>query len=166
MSNITIEVIDVEQSEVPTKSGKGTYGQLVVTHKTQEGKVEAKKIFDFATPKDVFQRLASAKKGEVFTIEREKDKREGKYWEWVGLATQTEMPKATFVATPSKPNYESAEERAARQVYIIKQSSLATAVELLKGHTKDPSVIIAVAQNFVDYVVGNRIEDLPDDVPE
>lgn len=166
MSSANIEIIDVDYADVMKKNGKGTYGKLTVTHKTDEGKVEAKAVMDFATPKDVFQRLRTAVKGDTFSITREKD--DNGYWIWTGVDTQT-MPvgqkAATFTATPSKPNYESADERAARQVYIIKQSSLATTVELLKSKDPSPEEVIRVAELFVQYVLGQRVEDMKDDIP-
>ena len=169
MSQVNIEVIDVDYADVPKKKGKGTYGKLTVTHKTDEGKIEAKACMDFATPKDVFARLRESKKGDTFAITREKDA--NGYWIWTGVDTQVSTvgkPAAAnspSVGSYSKPQYETADERAARQVYIIKQSSIASAVELLKHKDASPEQVIAAAQVFVDYVLGKRVQDLDDDIP-
>ena len=60
-------------------------------------------------------------------------------------------------ATPTRvtgSNYETKEERAARQVYIIRQSSLATAVDLL-GQGASTDTVIETAKVFEAYVLGN-----------
>jgi hypothetical protein len=164
MSQVTIEIIDVEYADVPKKSGKGTYGKLTVTHKTDEGKVEAKSVMDFATPKEVFQRLRTAIKGDCFSVICEKD--DNGYWIWTEADTQTAMPTKQAPATPpSRSNYETPEERAKRQVYIIRQSSISSAVELLKGSAATPEMVITVARKFENYVMALGIEDLESDVP-
>ena len=64
---------------------------------------------------------------------------------------------------------ETKEERAARQVYIIRQSSLSTAVELL-GQGKSVDEVIKVAKQFETYVFDksssvNAINNIEDDIP-
>lgn len=160
---INIEVIDVEYSTPPTKSGKGTYDLLTVTFKNEEGKVEAKKVLGFATPKDSFMKLRQAVKGDTFAIVREKN--DQGYWDWKEVDTQT-MPVNKPAAAPAyqKPTYETPDERAQRQVYIIKQSSIGHAVELL-GQGAEPEEVIKVAEKFVNYVMGTRVQDMSDDIP-
>lgn len=166
MSQINIDLIDAEFSDVPKKNGKGTYGQLTVTYKNDEGKVEAKKLLDFATPQDTFQKLRLAKKGDTFAITRVKN--DNGFWEWTDISTQTApVGKTAQVAAPgfSKPSYETADERAAKQLYIIKQSSISSAVALLAGSGASSADVLKTAQEFVDYVLGERVEDLSDDIP-
>jgi hypothetical protein len=168
MSSFNIEVIDVDYQDVPKKNGQGTYGVLTVTHKTSDGKVEAKKIFDFSAPKDTFARLRQAVKGEGFSITREKNA--NGYWDWTGADRQdmAVTPKAAAAPSP-KSNYETSEERAAKQVYIIKQSSLERAVALMihnfPQETIKPSDVISMADVFVNYVMDKRVEDMEDDIP-
>ena len=165
MSQINIDLIDAEYADIPKKNGKGTYGQLTVTFKNDEGKVEAKKLLEFATPADTFQKLRGAKKGDTFAITREKN--DAGYWDWKDISTQTApvgKPAAAGGVAYSKPSYETSDERAARQVYIIKQSSLSSAVALL-GPGASAEDAIAVAQKFTDFVLGERIQDMTDDIP-
>lgn len=166
MSQINIDVIDVEYADVPKKSGKGTYGQLTVTFKNDEGKVESKKLLDFATPEDAFKRLRLSTKGDTFAVERKKN--DAGYWDWIEVSTQTAAPKGvTNVATvPTRSTYETAEERAAKQVFIIRQSSLGHAVAYHTGKDVGLDVILATAKEFENYVHGNPMADLADDIPE
>ena len=69
-------------------------------------------------------------------------------------------------------NYETKEERAQRQVYIIRQSSISSAVELLGTGAKTADVI-ATAKEFEAYVFAKEanptkevnFDDLEDDIP-
>ena len=161
-----IKVVAVEAGNGKTKTNKD-YKFLEVTYKNLsfDGKVESKKIMPFGS-KEVFKELENAQSGDVFTLLREKDN-DG-YWQWVGIsagdveieqtsapATAQAAPKAGGAA-PAKSTFETPEERAKKQIYIVRQSSLATAVDLLKTDKKVPSVdeVIAVAQQFSDYVFG------------
>jgi len=167
MSQQNIEIIDVEFTTPPTKNGKGTYDLLTVTFRNEEGKVDQKKVLGFATPPEAFLKLRQAKKGDTFAIEREKNA--AGYWDWKDVSTQQAAvgPAAAGKAPPyTKPQYETAEERGARQVYIIKQSSIGHAVALLAGKEASPEDVIKVADKFVAYVLGERIQDMADDIPD
>lgn len=162
MSQFNIEVIDVEYADIPKKNGKGTYGKLTVTHKTDEGKVEAKAVMDFATPSEAFERLKKATKGDRFAVSREKDA--NGYWVWTGVDTQVAGPKAA-TAPAARPSYETSEERAARQVYIIKQSSIASAVAFYQGKDVLPEKVLETAEKFKQYVLGEGVQHMEDDIP-
>jgi hypothetical protein len=158
MSAINIEVIDVTVEEVPRPSGKGSYEKATVTFKNTEGKVDAKTLLDFAS-KNVWPVITTAKKGDTFSVEREKDAKG--YWVWTEIAKQ-DMPVApTTNKTPTKPTYETPDERAQRQVYIIRQSSLTNAIALLGPKSKVEDVL-KTASIFVDYVLQNGVEFLED----
>ena len=178
MSQMIIKVIDVEQGKATSKAGK-PYDFLDVSFKnmTFQEKVEAKKIFPFGA-KEVFSTLQKAGKGDVFTVLREKDK-EG-YWQWVGIAAgEVEMETGTTAApagakpagVATKSTFETPEERAKKQVYIIKQSSIGHAIEILKTDKKNPTVeeVIGVAGVLVDYVLGITLDAAPaqgnEDIP-
>lgn len=166
MSQVNIEVIDAEYADVPKKTGKGTYGQLTVTFKNEEGKVEAKKLFDFAASEELFMKLKVSKKGDTFAIVREKNDKG--YWDWKDISTQT-APVGKSVAgssTYTKPTYETPDERAQRQVYIIKQSSLGHALTYLAGKDVSTAEVMKIAQEFTDFVLGNRVQDMTDDIPD
>lgn len=137
---------------------RGKFKTATVDHKTSDGKVDSKKIQSF-TFKDVFEVLTQAKPGEVFDIESKKIKNEkdGKeYWTWVAAVKKdgqiSSNPTSNVKAVRS--SYETPEERAARQVYIVRQSSVANAVALLArdGIPPNPAEVIAVARQFEAYV--------------
>jgi hypothetical protein len=182
MSAIQIKIVSVENSTVPT--AKGSYGVAEVTYKnlTFENKIEAKKVMSF-THKDVYNTLKSAEMGAVFTVQRVKNDKG--FWDWVSLGD--DAPAATTggttVATAAKATqapkstYETPEERAKKQVYIVRQSSITAAIAILKTDKKNPTPeeVMQVADMFVHYVmtdspnpvatVAQETPDLTDDVP-
>lgn len=168
MSTINIEVLDVKVEQ------KGKSNRLVCTHKDlTSGKVDGKQLVEFYTDKTVWSTLASAKPGDVFSVEREKN--EAGFWEWKSLSRQDGVVAPQTVATATKQarsTYETPEERSARQVMIVRQSSIASAVDLCKDHGKqpDPEQVIKVAKMFEAYVldipnkepgVAGLLEDVP-----
>jgi len=84
-------------------------------------------------------------------------------------ATKTATPQAATAAP--KSNFETPEERAKKQVYIIKQSCIGYAIESLKTDKKNPTPdeVVTLAQFYVDYVMGTntdadkKLPDLGDD---
>lgn len=160
MSSINIEILDVTVEEVPRPSGKGSYEKATVAYKNSEGKVEAKTLMDWAN-KEVWPTIVKAKKGDTFSIDREKNAKG--FWDWVGIAKQDGVvtPSAPSKA-PAKPTYETPDERAQRQVYIIRQSSLTNAINLL-GEGAKVEDVLKTATIFVDYVMQTSMADMPDD---
>lgn len=179
MSSMQIKVVSVETTN------RGKFDQCEVTYKNLsfDGKVEAKKVMSFVN-KDVFSTLKSANNGDVFTISREKDDKG--YWQWVGIAAGDSVPassggssapassKPSATASP-KSTYETPEERAKKQVYIVRQSSITAALnfmELTKQNKAAVSDVIDVAKIFEAYVFGINFDseptplpDLDDDIP-
>jgi len=159
-------VIDVAQETLSAKNGR-TFQQLVVSYKNDKGMAQAKKLVSFANP-DLFKAAKSWTKDQIINVKTVKNDKTG-YWDWVGLEGETVAEsKPTASATRvTGSNYETKEERAARQVYIIRQSSLATAVDLL-GQGASTDTVIETAKVFETYVLGNTgsFDDLPDDIPE
>lgn len=155
MTLITIQEVVVTK----TSKGKNSWFNADVTYTdVKQDKEFTKKLISFKNPK-VFGVIQKASPGQQYNIEVRKD---GDYWEWVAIedaSTADEAPaeraKPAVAATTRSGNWETPEERAARQVYIIRQSSLATAVTLL-GPKAKVSDVINVAQQFVDYVLGTE----------
>lgn len=168
----TIEILAVTAVTKPT--AKGSYVQLDVAYK-RDGKTEGKKIMSF-TSKDVYNALKDATNGQVYTITSEKNEKSG-YWDWVGASAgnaSTSAPKAVAAGNAApKSTYETAEERAKKQVYIVRQSSISAAVELLKTEKKQPTPeeVVEVARFFESYVFDSQksspvdITELEDDIP-
>lgn len=179
--NIQIQILSVTTETKPT--AKGSYQQLEIAYKdlSNQGKVSSKKIMSF-TDKKVFDTLAIAKPATVFDVAMEKNDKG--YWDWKEVkrgeattATANVTSASTGSSAPaSKGGWETPEERAKKQVYIIRQSSLSTAVEALsvgrKGEIKKEE-IVELAKYFEDFVFGTTsapvsvgpIEDIPEDIP-
>ena len=187
MSTMSIEVVANPVSTVPTAKGSYQVIDLAYKNKSFQDKLEGKKVMSF-TNKDVFAALQKAQFGDVFEVSRVKNDKG--FWDWTGVtnsngavSTQaqqvTQAPVKTGNVTP-KSNYETAEERAARQVLIVRQSSISSAVNLaVANKVKDPQEVIKIAQTFEAYVFGkeaapvveeappgNFFEDMEDDFPQ
>ena len=157
MSNIFIEIIDVAVQKV------GTYQKMTVTHRhTVQGslKVDAKAIMDFATPPEVWKTLQNAQKGDQFVIRREKDPKEGKYWNWVGIDVDGEAhddpnPKTVPEAaspTPVRKNFAAAD--ADKQRLIVRQNALTNAVNFTKDFDLPTTAnVLEVAAKFAEWVL-------------
>lgn len=173
--NKQIQIITTQQTTKPTKSG--SYTMLEVTYKdlSNGGKTDGKKIMSFAS-KEVFAVLSKAVQGETYNITTQKNENSG-YLDWVAATKDTGgsqvMATDTKAYTSPKSTYETPEERAKRQVYIIRQSSLTNAISVLKTekNTPTPADVFALAQEMVDWVMENDVkspasfDDMMDDIP-
>ncbi len=77
-------------------------------------------------------------------------------------------PAAAPASNGYKSTYETPQERADKQRYIVRQSTLSLAVEVLtasKGKL-DPEAIKALATDFENYVFRKHVDDLTNDIPE
>ena len=151
---INIEVVRVEIES------KGKYQAASVIYKGQDGKVDNKKLVSFAN-KEVFKTFSQAQPGDMFEVGLEKDT--NGYWQWVsatasGKNTGTTSGATGLGRTSSSPRstYETPEERAARQVYIVRQSSISAAIEVAKHNNPKgvftPHEVIDIAKEFEAFV--------------
>lgn len=170
-------LIQIVTTSVETKpTAKGSYQQLEVVFKnlTYQGKVESKKIMSFGANAEAFKVLSAAQAGSQFDVTVTKNAAGYNDWTavvpYVGGAAAPGAPaKATSNASP-RSTYETPEERAQRQVLIVRQSSLSAAVATLSVGAKSlkPEDVMAVARQYEDYVFGIKdagvsgFEDLPD----
>ena len=162
--NITILSIDIKT--VPT--AKGSYQTADVAYKNNsfQGKVEGKKVMSFGATKDSFATLAQAQPGQTYEVTIVKNDKG--YNDWVSMAqaapgaaspasnAPTGAP-GKAPATSPRSTYETPEERAQRQVLIVRQSSLSSAVALLVAGAKTPpsaQAVVDVAKTFESYVFG------------
>jgi len=176
-----IEVLSSTVTTVPTAKGSYQVCELAFKNKTFQDKVEGKKIMSFAE-KEAFTTLSTAPMGSVFTVVRVKDDKG--YWKWqtvtaganAGAAAQAAAPTTTGASMANaspKSTYETADERAARQIMIVRQSSISNAIALLKTekHTPTTEDILVVAKQFEDFVFGKKaldsdpFSDLDEDLP-
>jgi hypothetical protein len=161
---------------------KGKYKQAEIAFKDlAKGQVSSKKLMSFTNPV-VYKTLVDAKNGEIYTIDMEKN--EKGYWDWIKAVTSTSVDTSNAVS-PSKASvapkstYETPEERAKKQVYIVRQSSISSAIDYMNGtgaiKKATAADVIFCAKEFESYVFGldtgiTPLADLPtvdtdDDIP-
>lgn len=148
---------------------QGTRNYLIVNY-TTNGKAEKKNVMP---NNPTFQTFSQSKQGDVFEVQLGKNDKG--FWEFKE-ATKSEggATASKAAASPSpRSTYETPEERAARQVYIIRQSSLATAVNILSVGAKAVGVsdVLQTAKVLEDYVMGKSgdpveyFDNLAEDIP-
>lgn len=171
---ITIEVISVSSpTSVPTSNGR-SYNVIEVAYR-KDGKIEGKKLMSFSNPA-VYKAAQNLTAGQIVSVTIEKNDKG--YWNWtaIGEAGAVAPTGATPVASAparSGGNYETAEERANRQVLIVRQSSLGHAVATLSVGAKSLKAadVITLAAQYTDFVLNGAtdkresLDDFPDDVP-
>lgn len=188
-----IQVLSVTTETKPT--AKGSYQQSEVAYKNLsfQGKVEAKKLMSFGAQAEAFKAMATAQTGQVYEIDVVKNDKG--YNDWIKVmksdggaidttAQQTTSGVRTAGATPApKSTYETPAERAKKQIYIVRQSSISNAIDLLSvGAKSQPKIeaVIEAAKQFEEFVFGNgstdsvvtkdvsragSIEEIEDDIP-
>ena len=168
-----IKIINVSQPEKVK-----TYFTMEVNYKNEQGQTQGKKLMSFTAP-EVFNTLKTASQGDTYDITTEKDK--NGYWQWIaavkaeGAATSGARPQPAS-QVQSRGSYETAEERAARQRLIVRQSSLSAAVATLTVGAKsvDKDAVKALAEEYNSWVFEEDAKvpsdpadfsDLDDDIP-
>ena len=170
-----ITVIDVGQPNThSTKNGR-SYQSMEVTYKNDSGQVQSKKLMSFSNP-DVFKQAKDWQKGDTVDINTQKD--DNGYWQWISIGADAIAQASSSTSNTSSKttrvtgsNYETKEERAQRQVMIVRQSSISSAISALTAEGKRPSVadILGMAKEFENYVMDNKsvdsVTDMEDDIP-
>ena len=152
-----IKILDVAIEHV--KNGKKQYSKAQVAY-SHEGQARTQNIISFANP-SIFAKVQEKVGQEVeVTI----TKNAAGYNELASLddvsasvSAPQAAPAAAGTVRTTGSNYETPDERARRQVYIVKQSSISSAIDLHKldkdrTDAPSPEEILATAQVFVDYV--------------
>ena len=123
--NLEIRIKSIEDDS------KGKYNQLTIEYvDVGSGKEHSYKLMSFVN-KDAYLLLKSAKSGDVFYVVCNKNDKG--YWQWDQVSREAMQPKAN----PSpRSTYETPEERAQKQIYIVRQSSLTNAIALLGTKAK------------------------------
>jgi hypothetical protein len=150
---------------------KQGYQKAVVIY-TYNGEPRKHTIVSFSNPA-IFKQIQELEQGQE--IEVDVMKNAGGFNEWKSITTGDSSAAAPArsggsTGTPTAgvtkvtgSNYETATERAARQVLIVKQSSLSAAVASLTPGAKAPlsvEEVIDRAQAFVDFVFEQDAEDV------
>lgn len=140
--------------------GRNSYEKGVVTY-TFNGVNKTQTIMSFANPA-VFKEIKNTPSGTTLVVEVTKNDKGYDQWSSVtrdGATTQATVAAGSTGATTriAGSNYETPEERKQRQLFIIRQSSISNAIELLSVGAKVPpktSDVLGTAQEFVDFVYG------------
>lgn len=169
-----VKILDVAVENVV--KGKSRYSKAAVAY-SYNGEARTQNIMSFVNP-GVWKIITDP--AIIGTeVEVNLTKNAAGYNEWAGIGEAGSAPPAPSggVQTPtSSPaptrvtgsNYETPAERAQRQVYIVKQSSLSNAVNILSHANKDKlqvEEVLDLAQKLTDFVfdTDNSIEGMKSD---
>lgn len=173
-----LEILSVDIKTVPTAKGSYQVAELAYKNLTFQGKIEGRKIMSFGASAKTFQTLSTASPGSVWNIVIVKNDKGFNDWvsaergkagepEVANTAPQTatggapSYGAAKAATPPVRSSYETPEERAQRQVLIVRQSSLSTAADVLTTGAKTPpksDEVITLAKEFEQYVFGIKPE--------
>lgn len=156
MKTIVGKVYEVEIGVPIKKRAGGTYEGWRLTYKTDDGEINKveKAVTNFKYQPSLKAALESLAKGDDFTMELEKD---GDFWNVTSLAKGANIPTPTPKdASPSRYKTDRTESDAARQVSIVRQSSLKAAVDAI-GPGSSASKYIEMAKTFEDFVNGTYV---------
>lgn len=177
-----ITILSVDIKTKPNSRG-GTYQDAEVAYKnnTYQGKVEGKSVRSFGAQEAAFKALALAQPGETYEVQVVKN--EKGFNDWVSLqkagaptagtastSVPTGVPARAGATAAPRSTYETPEERAKKQVYIVRQSSVSSAISLHSVGAKalDLDKVLDTARKLEAYVLGTGatgFDDLPD-VPD
>jgi len=174
-----VNVVDVSNLNTHTAKNGRQYQSIEVMYKNDQGQAQNKKLMSFSNPA-VFKAAQEWAKGDVVHVSTEKDS--NGYWQWTAVGGADEVSDkrddsssatqgaAKTTTRVSGSNYETKEERAARQVMIVRQSSISSAVNTLaiEGSKASANDVISLAKLYEGYVMGendsdpNSLDDLTD----
>lgn len=152
-----IKVLSVSKPETETK-GTRTWQSIVVTFEDKKGKRE-KKLVSYADGYKDFTDLNSFPCNVNVKVVKE-----GDFWNWKGIESVSDasepQTKGSTSTTVQKGNWETSEERAAKQRYIVRQSSITNAISFyeLMDRAATVSEILVVAQAFEAFVFGELVQ--------
>lgn len=168
-----ISLVAVSTETAMTKTQK-PYIITEVTYKnlTFGGKTESKKLMPFGATENAAKVLSQGAAGEVYEVTVVKNDKGYNDWTAVVKGTvgsveaqaSSGSKMGTSVVGGSAPSasrstYETPEERAKKQIYIVRQSSISAAISLTTVGTKTKPTteeILAVAKEFENFVFGTE----------
>lgn len=125
-----------------------SYYYFVLEYKKDGKDEKPKKIMSFTEA--AYKALKDAKEGDNFDVTLTKD--DNGYWQWkdvVSVSADAPMT-AGSAGTGKAGNWETSEERARRQILIVRQSCLAQAVA--SGFAPDAALTLDIAATFETWV--------------
>lgn len=169
-----VKILNVDVENIV--KGKSRYSIANVAYMVN-GEARTQKVLDFANPA-VFKQLPGLV-GQDVNVTVTKNDAGYNQWSAIGDSAQENsgqanglLPQSRVGGIPSNTSsqasagitqtrpstFETPTERANKQVYIVKQSSLSSAIALATGNKEkaSPEDIIKTAQQFVDFVFGTE----------
>jgi len=164
-----IKVISTSQERI--KEGQKDYVKLTVTYVDVEtNKVNVKTLVSFGAGKLVFDRLKDAQSNEIFEVGITKD---GKYSNWTEVARfdgvvpeTTATLKESGSSAPAPAKKGAWVDDAVRQRLIVRQSSLASAINYFGTEEASVAEVLDVAEQFTNFVFEAGVAFIKDDQPE
>ena len=148
------------------KKGRNQYSAATVNY-TYNGEARQKKLMSFANPA-VFKEIQEFPVGATLDVTITKNDQGYDQWAKVEAVDAAKPAAAPTGGRVTGSNYETPDERAKRQVLIVRQSCLAQSVAYHNGEA-DEDAILKTAQVFADWVFDTEPEvpliDMMDDVP-
>lgn len=168
---ITGKIVSIDLNATITKASGGTYKGAEIVFKDANGKVQTKNIHEngLKYAPAVKNGLESLEPGDNFTVEMEK---KDDFWTWVsikkGIEQEEKQKTTTQQSTTTKStSWETAEERAARQKLIVRQSSLTNAVAFLAIQPGSMPItevdVIETATTFYNWVFEKEVDENTED---
>lgn len=167
---ITGKIVSIDLNATITKASGGTYKGAEIVFKDANGKVQTKNIHEngLKYAPAVKNGLESLEPGDNFTVEMEK---KDDFWTWIsikkGIEQEEKQKTTTQQSTTTKStSWETAEERAARQKLIVRQSSLTNAVAFLAIQPGSMPItevdVIETATTFYNWVFEREVDENAD----
>jgi hypothetical protein len=164
-------VISVELDVQVAKAAGGTYPGARLMYRDEAGALKEKSFHNnvFKFNPGLKTQISNLNAGQSFVMTMEK---EGEFWNVKSIIpaeankvdtkqTNEQASKTGPIASP-KSTYETAEERAKKQVYIVRQSSIGHAIELAKHNSPKGNSsfteVLELAKIFENYVFDNQVE--------
>lgn len=144
---------------VSEKTGKGGYFHFTLKY-DKDGKEYSRKLVSFGGSLPSYNAIKDAKVGDKFDVELKKD--DTGNWQWLSaVPTGDSVAKKAangetsgFTTTGKSGNWETTEERARRQVLIVRQSCLAQAIHLVESpESQHLDVVLKVAKDLEEWVM-------------
>jgi hypothetical protein len=172
---IKVTVVQNVLKSATNKNGK-EYKVHEVAYKNHsfQDKLEEAKVNSY---NKLFPQVGEMQAGQSFLVDKEKN--DGGFWEWQKISPisptdikEVPVETKTVKAAIGKSTYETPEERAKKQVYIVKQSAINYAIQALSPGAKTAlktEEILVLAQKFANWVFSDNpalaFDDIPDDFP-
>ena len=157
---MNITILNITKATATSAAGK-PYQTIEVAYKDSFGKVASKKLLPFGAQKGSFDALQAAVAGQSYNLTVVKNDKG--YNDWTNAVLGTSPMPAASVGTGSnaqstnvqvKSTYETPTERALKQTYIVRQSSISSAIDTLSVGAKSvsPDDVLKLASRYYDYV--------------